>query len=607
MSEATLEAVSGAAGVESGRGTLPLLVGVTGHRDLRAEDVERLEGEVEKVFDRIKRQMPRTSIIIVSALAEGADRLVARVGLRRGYRMVSPLPMPPETYKGTFETDEARDELDDLLKRADPWFALSEGRVDDPDEDRETCYALTGAYLAQSCQVLIALWDGQDTGKPGGSSAVVNNALKGVPDDLDNLLNGDGASRAGDLDEPDGCAVVYHIHTPRASGKPPPDPIPDTRILCPEGALPDEQVLQRFLRIAKNLDQFNVALEKLGDRRAVERGDGGAGLLPAAEEEELPPNLSRLREQFARSNTLATEFQNRTDRAQGRLLVFTWIAIGFFALYSSVAGIPPRWSVALLLIFLAYLIRILFAGRSADGPSLSWLPRRLQSNPQREFLDYRALAEALRVQFYWSLVDVPDRVEDHYLRQHRTELDWIRVTLRVARLLRDNFRIVLPDASAPTARARFDQVSTNWVEGQGGYFEDKVRKFSQREADTRLLVWRLLCLATVAILVLLSWLVWYKEELGEWFRGLLILAAALAPAGAGLLKYRDGQQAISEQKKRYERMAALYRIALPRLGNQLEKDRTDEARGLLREIGREALAENANWVLLRRDRPVSVP
>jgi hypothetical protein len=76
---------------------LPLVIGVTGHRDLRDEDVARLEAEVAGVIAGLRRDYldgdGETPIIVLSALAEGADRLLARVALARA-RLIAPLPLP---------------------------------------------------------------------------------------------------------------------------------------------------------------------------------------------------------------------------------------------------------------------------------------------------------------------------------------------------------------------------------------------------------------------------------------------------------------------------------------------------------------------------------
>src|ERR1700704_5759523 len=86
---------------------LPLVIGVTGHRDLRDEDVPRLEAKVAAIIARLRHDYladdVETPIIVLSALAEGADRLVARVALAQGARLIAPLPMPREEYRRDFE------------------------------------------------------------------------------------------------------------------------------------------------------------------------------------------------------------------------------------------------------------------------------------------------------------------------------------------------------------------------------------------------------------------------------------------------------------------------------------------------------------------------
>ncbi len=86
---------------------LPLVIGVTGHRDLRDQDVARLELEVAAILARLRRdylgQGTETPLVVVSALAEGADRLVARVALKAGARLIAPMPLPVDEYRRDFE------------------------------------------------------------------------------------------------------------------------------------------------------------------------------------------------------------------------------------------------------------------------------------------------------------------------------------------------------------------------------------------------------------------------------------------------------------------------------------------------------------------------
>ena len=80
-------------------GLIPIVVGVTGHRDLRDPDVPPLEDAVRRLLVRLKRDYPSSPLVVVTPLAEGADRLAARVALGLGAELVTPLPLPRAEYE----------------------------------------------------------------------------------------------------------------------------------------------------------------------------------------------------------------------------------------------------------------------------------------------------------------------------------------------------------------------------------------------------------------------------------------------------------------------------------------------------------------------------
>ena len=61
---------------------VPFVVSVTGHRDLRSQDLDSLRHEVRSVFSGFRKRMPSTPMILLSGLAEGADQLVAYLSQR---------------------------------------------------------------------------------------------------------------------------------------------------------------------------------------------------------------------------------------------------------------------------------------------------------------------------------------------------------------------------------------------------------------------------------------------------------------------------------------------------------------------------------------------
>src|SRR3954468_7793725 len=201
---------------------LPLVIGVTGHRDLRDEDLPELERQVAAVItdlrrDYLGRHHADTPVIVLSSLAEGADRLVARVGIAEGARLVAPLPLPLDEYRRDFEPGIKPGnmaEFDALLAQAiaAPVMPFANGNslesVSVDSAKRNEQYRAVGLFIAQHCNVLLALWDGDEgTVSPGGTAEVVVFKRDGIP------LEVSGSVRAS-LDASE-VGPVIHLVTPR--------------------------------------------------------------------------------------------------------------------------------------------------------------------------------------------------------------------------------------------------------------------------------------------------------------------------------------------------------------------------------------------------------
>lgn len=146
-----------------------LHVGVTGHR--RLDRLEETREAVERAFDLIVEFHPGRPVCVVSQLAEGADRLVARVALERGFRLAAILPFPRDEFRNDFGSAASRAEFDELTSRA---------HVEElpMPADRTAGYASAGHCMVDRAQVLIAIWDGQEDPRPGGTAEVVAEARR---------------------------------------------------------------------------------------------------------------------------------------------------------------------------------------------------------------------------------------------------------------------------------------------------------------------------------------------------------------------------------------------------------------------------------------------
>lgn len=161
-----------------------LVIGVTGHRKLA--DRRGLAAKIDAILDEIAGRtasdgaaVPRAAgeqavplrLVVLSPLAEGADRLVAqRVLARAGAELEAVLPMDERTYAADFEAEGSRAEFEDLLSKARSVRRLA----DSPS--RAEAYAAAGRYVVDRCDVLIAVWDGRPEEGPGGTAEIVRYA-----------------------------------------------------------------------------------------------------------------------------------------------------------------------------------------------------------------------------------------------------------------------------------------------------------------------------------------------------------------------------------------------------------------------------------------------
>ncbi|VTU26007.1 hypothetical protein SRS16CHR_03772 [Variovorax sp. SRS16] len=119
----------------------------------------------------------RAKLIVVSALAEGADRCGARVALQRGLELQAILPFERAEYAKDFEAPDSADEFATILAQASRVLELPGSR-----DSADAAYALAGLVAIRNVDVLIALWDGGPAAGPGGTADTVGRALAlGVP------------------------------------------------------------------------------------------------------------------------------------------------------------------------------------------------------------------------------------------------------------------------------------------------------------------------------------------------------------------------------------------------------------------------------------------
>jgi hypothetical protein len=151
-----------------------IVIGVTGHRKI--ENPILLGNTIQTVLKNIRQMVPALKsspvlLSVLSPLAEGADRLIAREVLKiPGSLLEVVLPLEKEAYIQDFETDVSKKEFEELLAQA------KSARVLSLKDNRDEAYERVGRYIVEQCDLLIALWDGKPSAGRGGTQEIVQYA-----------------------------------------------------------------------------------------------------------------------------------------------------------------------------------------------------------------------------------------------------------------------------------------------------------------------------------------------------------------------------------------------------------------------------------------------
>jgi len=231
------------------------------------------------------------------------------------------------------------------------------------------------------------------------------------------------------------------------------------------------------------------------------------------------------------------------------------------------------------------------------GALLTKLAR--QRDWHRKYVDYRALAEGLRVQRWWQRAginasDSSAFAHDNFMQKQDIELGWIRNVMRAASMYS-----VESEAVSDTALAT---VISDWIgePGSGGqldYYTRKTAHRSRMHRTTQGLAYACLW-PGIGIGVFLAL---FQSRLGADNTNLLVAAMgvlAIVAAARESYAYRKGDKELSKQ---YRYMFGIFSTARSKLDAAHD---ADSKRDILRALGEAALAEHSEWALMHRERPL---
>jgi hypothetical protein len=554
-------------------GTVSLVIAISGHCDLYPEDTRRFEDTIRGIFRGLGEKYPNTPLVLLSGLAEGADRIAVKAAMAESVSYVAVLPMPAAAYRADFTSEASDTEFEELRTREGVRSIelplVGDSTIEEVSRDgeaRDKQYEQLGEFLVNYSQILIAVWDGVRTGKKGGTGEVV--AMK--------LRERTYGRIAFSWMNSNGAGPVYILPARRISSGADAAPALELDLRYPGGSKPGDYEASYKLQ-----DQFNKDVASAGGNFGERVETSRRELVAGANATGLSEAMKWVARVYSRADALAMRYQKISLRLWKT--VFVLLGLGGMALawgQTMKGGLP----------FLAgYWACLVVAWRLAR-----W---ELKEKRRNKHEDYRAFAEALRVQFFWMAAGLEDLAAAQYLRKHAGEMVWIRDAMSECRLYEG---VLEHHNNRKDNRAQRLGLARNWVEGQASFF--LTRSAERKAAERRLSS----CAWTAAGLGLIAPVFGYIPPLqrfvGEWPA---TAAVVMAWCGAMIWTYVE-RRGYAQEARQYARMYELFSKANEDL-KKFEIDGSfDEAEKTIRTLGGEALAENGDWLAMHRERTLPV-
>lgn len=633
---------------------VPIVIGVSAHRNIRFEHCERIKRQVGEFIDGIKRLCPHSPIVMLTGLAAGGDTWCAEVAVEKGVKLMLALPDDEKEYVN---------DTDFPLDGKDKYHALKTGntvaefvvgdmeKVPHSENDRDYKFRQQAIYVATNCHVLLALWDGTDAPDKRsecGTNAAVGFALKHnyyEPNGMEFCPANDGSvvwvfspRETGTYGEMTDRAVKYLVPTSRLDG-------PSAAYYTAYDSMP-ERMTDMLLRT----DRFNADyLEYCAKQKTAEPIKETDCLLGMREYTDGSASSRKVHDCCKIASALSGDCKKKNLHALMLLALAGTALILAFMVYDQLAFGWTSWlclSVfALLIVVYAAVRAVQKRGRSGDRKAGAG---KTAFDVHARFVEYRALAEALRVQYYFLLFGLDDGVGRYMAWSQKSSLAWVKKAVAAVSLggvkpawtdekLRDCYKeLSLPPDSRMIKNNGDDEKSVfvnrmfgRWVghskhmphfddNGQIGYhlinIQKKREKIKRRDAvktvviAATVLIYLALFVCELIPAVDMSRPLFWVVDMRMLFKSVL----SVFTAATFLVSYYYDKQSLDQIIFDSYNMVGLYGTAIDRAN---EIYRTFEKRSdcdaalesLVRELAREQLAENAAWVAYNRGDNIELP
>ncbi len=632
---------------------VPIVIGVSAHRNIRFEHQDRIKRQIGEFIDEIKRLCPHSPIVMLTGLAAGGDMWCAEVAVEKGVKLMLALPDDEKEYvnDGDFPLD-GKDKYYSL-KNGNTVGEFTVGDMENvahSENDRDYKFRQQAIYVATNCHVLLALWDGTDaTDKRSecGTNAAVGFALKHnyyEPNGMEFRPASDGAvawifspRENGTYGEIADRAVRYLVPTSRLDGG------RDGEYYAAHDTMPE-----RMTDILLRTDRFNADRSEYCAKPKAQKPIKETDYLLGKREYDDGSEISRkIHDCCKTASTLSADCKKKNLRALMLLALSGTALMLAFMVYDQLAF---PWTSWLCLSTLGALAVVYFAVRVAQKKRKLG-DRKTGSvvfNTHSRSVEYRALAEALRVQYYVTLFGLNDGVGRYMAWSQKSSLAWVRKAVAAVSLgtskpawtdekLRAYYKsLSLPSETRMIKNNGDDEKSVfvnrmfgKWVghskylpdyknNGQIGYhlknIQAKREKIKRRDAvkttaivATALTYLALFVCELIPAVDMTRPLLWVIDV-----RMLLKSVLSVFAAAAFLISYYYDKQSLDRILFDSYGMVGLYGMAIDR-ANEIyrtfdKRSDCDAAlESLVRELAREHMVENSAWVAYNRGDNIELP
>ncbi|MBR0160838.1 MAG: hypothetical protein IJQ02_06140 [Oscillospiraceae bacterium] len=520
---------------------IPIVVGVTGHRAVPEKDRAAISAAVREELKKLVALCPHSPFIMLNSLAEGGDLLCADAAEELGIPLIAVLPRPLEDYQGDF-SESAKTRLKHHCARAEAVFTAPMMEPLPPEgSTRSFRFRQAGLYVAEHSHVLLALWDGG----PGTEAAC------GTAETVDFALNGSCSTSLGLSPRSGANEAVIHIFTPRGEAS--------------EEAAGTVHVLGNWEAVSdllRRTDDFNS-----GARKATPE----ASRLPEGAGDDNV--LCRMERVSATAGQLSRQYARRFRRVLALLAVAAALLTFAFLLYDEAQAI---WMILVCGVMLL----------------AAWGCRHYaaRSDCHRRYLEYRALAECLRVQTWLRYAG--SRVQAARLLSctQQEETAWVLAAL-----------CALSIGKEPETK---HGIRSCWIDDQREYHRQAVKRaekklgVSENTVRIALILSVVLYLSAVGFELLCGGLFFrpiFPITDTELCRTVLKILLGTISAATLFVSNYYGRLSLPRTLSDHQRLERFY----GRMSALIERyGQTEE---LLTLLAREELTENGNWCSYQRD------